>query len=174
LFRVKDIDGKSTSVSPFLLALLFISKERAREGGLSVDAGVALSVVVEPDRLPVRTVVGGGGRILVDGEPATDAMHREEGLAPRFITDRHPRTFVAINGDTTKLFLCTVDGRQATSRGMNFSEMASFLQMLGARHAVNLDGGGSTTMVVDHRIVNSPSDATGERAVANAIMVIEK
>jgi exopolysaccharide biosynthesis protein len=70
------------------------------------------------------------------------------------------------------MFLCVVDGRQTKSLGMNFHEMAEFLLSIGAWNAVNLDGGGSTTMVISSRIINSPSDITGERPVANTLQVI--
>ena len=65
-----------------------------------------------------------------------------------------------------------VDGRQKKRVGMNFEEMADFLLSLGVTNAINLDGVGSTTMVVKGKVVNSPSDKTGERPVANSILVI--
>ncbi|MCL5738542.1 MAG: phosphodiester glycosidase family protein [Bacteroidetes bacterium] len=43
---------------------------------------------------------------------------------------------------------------------------------LGAYNAINMDGGGSSTMAIKGKVVNSPSDATGERAVSNALVVI--
>lgn len=117
--------------------------------------------------------VGGGGRILHEGVMGGDSINALERIARKFRSDRHPRTFVAIDRDSTTLFLCTVDGRQASSVGMNFAEMADFLLSIGGWNAVNLDGGGSTAMVIDGIVVNRPSDRTGERAVANTLMVIE-
>ncbi len=68
-----------------------------------------------------------------------------------------------------ELLIVTVDGRQpGYSEGMTLSEFAKFLLSLGCTDAMNLDGGGSTTMVVRGRIVNSPSDGS-ERKVANAL-----
>jgi uncharacterized lipoprotein YddW (UPF0748 family) len=119
-------------------------------------------------------IVGAGGRILRDGRNVDNEEHRREGIGIKFTTDRHPRTFVGMSEDSSVLYLGTVDGRQASSIGMDFREMARFLRSIGAWNAVNLDGGGSTTMVVEGQIVNSPSDRTGERAVANTIMVIEE
>ena len=55
---------------------------------------------------------------------------------------------------------------------MTFAEMGRMLLSLGAWNGINLDGGGSTTFVLEKRIINSPSDKTGERPVANAIFVI--
>ncbi|MCK5738104.1 phosphodiester glycosidase family protein, partial [bacterium] len=55
--------------------------------------------------------------------------------------------------------------------GMTLTEEALFLQQRGCYQAVNLDGGGSTTMVVKESVVNRPSDVTGERAVSNSLMI---
>lgn len=126
----------------------------------------------DPDLRRITQVVGGRGKILDRGRPFSDSSMALEKLGPAFLRDRHPRTFVGFNRDTTKLFLCTVDGRQATSIGMNFKEMAEFLLSFGVWNAINLDGGGSTTMVLNGVIVNSPSDKTGERAVANTLQLI--
>jgi len=119
-------------------------------------------------------VLGGGGRILEEGRIVGDGNQGQEGIRARFFTDRHPRTFVGFDLDTATVFLCTVDGRQASSAGMNFREMGEFLLQIGVWNAVNLDGGGSTTMVVRYTVVNSPSDSTGERPVANSLHLILK
>lgn len=86
--------------------------------------------------------------------------------------ERHPRTAIAVTGDR-KVLLVTVDGRQpGYSAGMTLIELAALLSRLGAMEALNVDGGGSTTMVVNGRFVNRPSDAAGERPVANALGVV--
>jgi exopolysaccharide biosynthesis protein len=71
------------------------------------------------------------------------------------------------------VYLFSVDGRQpGFSAGMTLVEMADFMIGLGAYQALNLDGGGSTTIVVANRVVNRPADAAGERRVSNALMII--
>jgi exopolysaccharide biosynthesis protein len=57
---------------------------------------------------------------------------------------------------------------------MTLAEFADLMISLGVYQGLNLDGGGSTTMVVEGKIVNSPSDATGERPVANCLLVVVK
>ncbi len=126
------------------------------------------------DHRPLKQVLGGAGRILRKGRFSADENVRSEGLNLRFMTDRHPRTFVGFNRDTTRILLCTVDGRQESSVGMTFQEMADFMLTLGISEAVNLDGGGSTTMVVQGRVVNTPSDPTGERGVANTLHIVKE
>ena len=95
----------------------------------------------------------------------------------RFATNRHPRTAVGLDRTGTRLVLVVVDGRQPKlSVGMTLHELARQLIRLGCFNSLNLDGGGSTTMVyrdpITHalKVVNSPSD-TRERAVAEAFGV---
>ncbi len=96
-----------------------------------------------------------------------------------FNTNRHPRTAVAIT-QKNKLILLVVDGRSNQSYGMSLPELASVMAWLGAKDAMNLDGGGSTTMYVKgatpNHIVNYPSDNKkfdheGQRSVANIIYI---
>ena len=143
-------------------------------GGFLKGDTVAMVMDLVPYVPDIQQVLGGAGRILRDGRCDTVENHARENLSLEFQSDRHPRTFVGFDRDTTRLYLCTVDGRQETSRGMNFAEMAGFLLSLGAWNAVNLDGGGSTTMVVNGKVVNSPSDVTGERPVANIFVVVQR
>jgi hypothetical protein len=89
-----------------------------------------------------------------------------------FCRRRHPRTGVGVTA-SGRLLLVTVDGRQPKwSVGMTLPEFATWFQQRGAVWAMNLDGGGSTTMVVNGQVVNRPSDAGGERRVSSAILVL--
>lgn len=91
----------------------------------------------------------------------------------------NPRTAVGIAAGGRRVFIVVIDGRQAGySAGMSLRETAGLLRGLGARDAVNLDGGGSSAMVVargagSSTVVNRPSDAVGERPVANALAVVQ-
>lgn len=143
------------------------------QDGVTRGDTIAVFLGFQPHIGAVQQVIGGGGRILQNGQPVTEEQNKVENLSPKFLTDRHPRTFVAFNQDTTTLYLCTVDGRQPTSLGINFEEMARFLLSIGAWNAINLDGGGSTTMVILNHVVNSPSDKNGERPVANSLQLID-
>ena len=68
--------------------------------------------------------------------------------------------------------MLTVDGRSENSGGMTLVELAKVMRELGAWQAMNFDGGGSTTMVIEGKVVNQPSDKEGERAVGNALLVV--
>lgn len=87
--------------------------------------------------------------------------------------DIHPRSCLCI-GDDFVTFM-TVDGRQSKAKGANLYDLQWYAEQIGCRDAINLDGGGSTTLVVEGcGIVNSPSDFTGPRPVANAIVAVRK
>jgi exopolysaccharide biosynthesis protein len=73
------------------------------------------------------------------------------------------------------IWLVTVDGRQPQlSAGMTLEELRSLARRLELTNALNLDGGGSTTMWVQGEIVNSPSDLTGPRKVSDALLVFPR
>lgn len=110
-----------------------------------------------------------GPLLLLDGQ-ATSLPDNN------FSNRRHPRTCACTrkNGQT---LLITVDGRNAEAQGMSLRELTRLLQFLKCEQAINLDGGGSTSMwvqelgVVSHPSDNKKFDAMGERRVANAILV---
>lgn len=114
-------------------------------------------------------IVGGVGLLAVGGRMLGD--WQAESARAGFSTERHPRTMIG-NGADGRVWLITVDGRNpAISVGMNFSELQALARRVGLVDALNLDGGGSTTMVVRGAVVNHPSDPTGPRRVSDAIVV---
>ena len=121
---------------------------------------------------PPRTVVGGWPRLVVDGANVGSKADSLEGTLPRFSSARHPRSAIAITRDSSTLMLIVVDGRRPWSVGMSLGELADQLIALGGFQAMNLDGGGSSTLWVRGTIVNYPSDPTGERSVGNALMIV--
>ena len=120
------------------------------------------------------TLIGGWPRILRDGRDISPEAPGIEGTISRNAEMRHPRTAIGFSRDSTTLYLLTVDGRSAASVGMTLTELAGIMRRLGAWQALNFDGGGSTTMVVEGVVMNKPSDPTGEREVGNALMVVRK
>ena len=154
---------------------VFVFERIALKGNLPEEGDtVKLLLGFEGDRRSYSQVLGGGGRILGNGKIVREGVGEQEGIREKFFADRHPRTFVGFDRDTTSIFLCTVDGRQESSVGMTFREMGEFLLEIEAWNALNLDGGGSSTMVIDGAVVNAPSDATGERPAANSLQLISK
>ena len=121
----------------------------------------------------------------VGGRPV---LVRDSTIAPEVDTfgqpgfrARNPRTAAGIARGGKRLILAVVDGREYQNAGMTLRELADLMLGLGARDAVNLDGGGSTTMVVADpdsagrlRIVNHPSDKGGERTVGDGLAIVRR
>jgi hypothetical protein len=137
------------------------------------------TVAVQRRITPVwpRETVGGRGVLLIDSVVGAD-VDKEGNAGFRGL---NPRTAAGIArvGTSQRLLLAVIDGRQpGYSVGMTLRQTAELLQSLGAQRAINLDGGGSSAMIVrDHatgalRVRNKPSDPTGERAVGNALAVL--
>ena len=113
-------------------------------------------------------IVAGVPQLLKGGQ--IDITWEREKSTKAFVETRHPRTAVAKLKDG-KFLMITVDGRTEASGGIGLQDLAEYLLTLGATDAMNLDGGGSTTMFVDGKVVNHPSDKEGERKVSDAILV---
>lgn len=132
--------------------------------------------VSDPTWRTARCAIMGAGWVLRNGRP--DA--RDWSLFGATFRGLQPRTVVGSSGD--QLFFVVVDGRQrGHSMGMSFDMLAAFMRDgLGCSEAVNLDGGGSSTLVVGGEVVNCPSDGAehpcrgAERAVSNALVVLHR
>ena len=91
----------------------------------------------------------------------------------KFTNKRHPRTCLCKSKES--IVFVTIDGRKKKAEGMSLLEVQEFLLNIGCVDAINLDGGGSTTMwMQDKGVVNYPSSASGERSVSNAILILNK
>jgi exopolysaccharide biosynthesis protein len=153
------------------------------------DAGLRAVFVVDENGRPdildnvqtlpanIREAVSGNVIVLKAGEVV---QHKND-------TARHPRSVVALSRDRKTLFLVAIDGRQVASRGATYAELGELLKRLGAEDALNLDGGGSTALVLKdpytggHAVMNRPSDIFPahpwlgtERPVADVIGVSMK
>ena len=129
---------------------------------------IELDIEMDLDIEAVKMAVSGGALLLENGE-----------IPEKFtanITGANPRTAIGTSKDGNTLYLITVDGRQSSSIGMTQTELAEFLKEKGIYNAMNLDGGGSTTMIgrklgeLAVKTINSPSGVT-LRKVTNAIGV---
>ena len=125
----------------------------------------------------IESLVGGFVHLVRNGKNNVDKSFAEEGkpeIQDRFVSFRHPRTAIGYSEDEKIFYMFTVDGRQPSSAGMTLYELADFMLHLGVWEALNMGGGGSTTMLIGNNVVNSPSDAGGERAVSNALLLIKE
>lgn len=117
----------------------------------------------------VEELLGAGPMLVANG-----ALHNTE-VAECFRSlggkSRHPRTAAGWTEDGA-LLLLVLDGRSKTSRGATLNETAAILLAHGAQEALNLDGGGSTTLWVAGQVQNQPSDKAGERPVASILALV--
>jgi exopolysaccharide biosynthesis protein len=140
--------------------------------GTPVQVSMRLRPAEDTNRNPwldAEDILGAGPQLVTNGE--VDVTDVREQMIPTFASELHPRTAIAQTFDGRALLL-TADGRRAPERvGLRLDELARLLIELDARDAINLDGGGSTTMVIKGQVRNFPTDPTGERPVSDAIVV---
>jgi hypothetical protein len=118
----------------------------------------------------VLNCIGGGPILLQDGKVIVDTA--DEGIADDIAAGPHSRTGVGIGRDG-KMLIVTVDAGSTLSSGLSLQDFAQLMQSLGATDAINLDGGGSTTMVVSGQTVDYPSGSAYERPVADMLAVYD-
>ncbi len=113
-------------------------------------------------KLSLRSAVAFGPVIIINGQPTIRSGDGGWGI--------QPRTAIGQKKDGTILML-VIDGRQKESLGATLKNVQDIFLQYGAYNAFNLDGGASTTMVYDGKVVNNPSDIMGERYVPNAFII---
>ncbi|UEL29224.1 phosphodiester glycosidase family protein [Pseudarthrobacter sp. L1SW] len=147
---------------------------------LDVDADL-VSGDGKPLKTNASTDVVNGGPVLVSGGTENVTVKRDgmvrsgdnNSFYYGWVHKRNPRTIAGVDGQGRTL-LVTADGRQTASLGLSIKEAADVARSLGMVDAINLDGGGSTTMAVGGQVVNRPSDASGERPVGDAILALPR
>ena len=179
-YRVEDVSRDGNSTIPRDGAILWISTRLKNSGVTEFDTGAngTLTLTLSPPEWNrVQHAIGGRLRLLKNGKInkiLVDMHHAEKRHTPGkrasvLNLSHEPRTALGYNADT--LFLIVVDGRQPKySTGLTLYELASILIELGATEAINLDGGSSSTFVVNDAVINKPSGQR-EREVLNAVFI---
>ncbi|WP_106768672.1 phosphodiester glycosidase family protein [Paenibacillus faecalis] len=134
--------------------------------GLQIGDEVSVFLDLEPEWKDVEMAIGGNALLIDDGV----IQHSSD-------SGVHPRTAIGTKADGT-VIMFVIDGRQpGYSEGVTLNELALIMKDMGAVNALNLDGGGSTTLVARlpgeplRQMVNSPSDGS-ERKTANGILLV--
>lgn len=166
--EVVAINTGNSSIPPAGFVLSAHGAAASRLAGLAIG-----------DRVEVKQTLGtvwdktshalGAGPMLVKNNSVFLTTKIEE-FGSDVAGGRAPRTAIGLKADG-KLLVVVVDGRQELSTGMTLLELALFMQELGAQDAMNLDGGGSSEMVLNGKIINRPSDRR-ERRVGDALAII--
>jgi exopolysaccharide biosynthesis protein len=139
-----------------------------KSGKLRIEIAKPLHYYEESDQEKAVLV---SGPILLAGGQLLPLENSE------FVNKRHPRSCLCETSSSDILFIA-VDGRSEIASGMNLKELQRLLLKLQCSNAINLDGGGSTTLWVDNgktqAIINQPSDKAGERPVSNILLIKAK
>ncbi|GAA4456209.1 phosphodiester glycosidase family protein [Phytohabitans houttuyneae] len=145
---------------------VLLGRDAGADALAALEPGDAVDVSYAPrssDGGPLKAAVGGRQVLVKDGVPQDIGDVTPE-----------PRTAVGFSADGRRMYLLTVDGRQADSRGVTLTELGRLMAELGAYNALNLDGGGSSTLLAREpgqaavQVENSPSDGS-ERPVPNGL-----
>jgi exopolysaccharide biosynthesis protein len=137
-------------------------------GQYASRAGRLQGRIQQSDWQNVTQAISGGPWLVQNGKPAMDASL--EGFTDTSLVDhRNPRTAAGIMADGS-LLLVTIDGRKTDSVGVTLTQLASIMAQLGAVQAMNLDGGGSSSMYLDGLYVNAPSGGQ-PRPIADSLLV---
>lgn len=150
----------SSTIVPHDMVLSGHGRSAAFVDSLAIGDTLDITLQLEPLTIPIVEAIGGSTQFI------------KNGIVKSNWEERHPRTAVGFSQDSTDVYFVVVDGRQPHSAGMKLSELGEFMVILGAEHAINLDGGGSSAMVLGNRVLNSPSDGGRQRPVSNGLFIV--
>ena len=120
----------------------------------------------------MKTAIGGGPVLLQNGEIHI-SNNEERKFYGKAINDHHPRTAIGYTTDN-KIIILVAEGRSKTASGLTLTQEAQILKDLHCVEALNLDGGGSTCMLVNGKQTNSPSDKGIQRPVPSVFLIEKK
>ncbi|MGZ4962499.1 MAG: phosphodiester glycosidase family protein [Limisphaerales bacterium] len=158
----------NTALRPDTMVLSLGPKLAQRLPTLSTGDDVNITLSVTPDLTGIRTALGGGPALVRNGHN----LHQLTSGKADHLRERNPRT--AIGWNDHEFLMVVVDGRKPDlSVGMTFPELAALMVRLGCKEAMNLDGGGSTTMWLNGKVINHPSEKGVLRHVANTLVLLQ-
>ena len=163
---IEDIfDAKGSATIPDGKAILWLKGTYADQTswmnvGDELEISFSLTLNNGPQDVNIHQLIGGSNHIIM-----------QNGVFMEDWAERHPRTAIGFNADSTRLYFVVVDGRHMTSVGVTLLEMKGIFDALGAVTAVNLDGGGSSCILANDEVLNHPSDGP-VRAVGNGCLFV--
>jgi hypothetical protein len=167
-YSLKIVETKPTS-GAFLL--VFGESAATRMPKIREGAVVRISTATVPNLRGVMNAVSGGPILIRAGKQQRFEKAESNAFKDRFKVEKHPRT--ALGWSAQEYFWVEVDGRRKESIGMTLNELGSLMAELGCVEAMNLDGGGSSTVWFEGKVRNRPSDGA-ERPVANSLVLVRK
>lgn len=152
-----------TNVPPGKMIMSVGSNLLARLPEITNGTAITISTATEPDLTGIQSGLGTGPMLVREGKPYE--------VTARMSEQPHPRAALGWNGK--HLYLAVADGRQKQiSVGIRLSEMADFMIALGCDEAIDLDGGQSTTLMLNGAVINQPTN--GRHDVANGIVILRQ
>ena len=171
--RVREVRREgNTSLSPDIMVLSLGPGVMDRFQGVGPGAVLRISTASLPVLISARTALSGGPLLVRNGKRQKIRSSPEDPYEFSSMLERHPRT--AFGWSKQWYFLVQVDGRQRDlSVGMTLDELSAYLVKLGCEEALNLDGGGSSSLWFEGQVRNNPCDGY-ERSIANSLLVVRK
>ncbi len=168
--RVTDIRQNDTPIPQDGVVISVHGTVADELGGVQVGDPVKITEDLGSGWQDADFILGVGPRLVANGRVNVTAD--EEDFPADIRVGRAPRSAVGITKDG-KYLLAVVDGRQSHSVGLTLTDWARLLVKFGARDALNLDGGGSSDLVINGDVQNSPSDGQ-ERLVGDGLVLVRK
>jgi len=173
--RVATVDSIGAASEPYVIEspdVVVVDLAGAEPRWLIPGGRYHLNATLDNVGGRVTAAMGGGPRLLANGAIVVEESVKKERIAQSFDTARHPRTALGLNADGTVLYLVVADGRQpGLSRGIPLRDLAQRLLEMGCTDAMNLDGGGSSSLWALGGIANFPSDRDGPRPVSTSLLL---
>ncbi len=165
-------NGKITTISNGSIAIpdegYIISGPKAKLEPFFNARKIELDIKMVPEWDNIDHIISGGPYLIKDGAVYIDVTAQKLGA----ITGKNPRTAIGYTANN-EFIMVTVDGREKASVGMTLGELARMMKGFGCINAMNLDGGGSSVMYVNGKVVNSPAQ-TGGIPISNALTITER
>ncbi|MBS4759605.1 MAG: phosphodiester glycosidase family protein [Clostridium sp.] len=165
-------NGKITTISNGSIAIpdegFIISGPKAKLEPFFNARKIELDIKMVPEWDNIDHIISGGPYLIKDGAIYIDVSAQKLGA----ITGKNPRTAIGYTANN-EFIMVTVDGREKASVGMTLGELARMMKSFGCINAMNLDGGGSSVMYVNGKVVNSPAQIGGI-PISNALTITER
>lgn len=165
-------DNKITTISYGSTAIpengYVISGPKAKLEPFFSAKKISLDIKMVPEWENINHIISGGPYLVKDGSVFIDVTAQKLGA----ITGKNPRTAIGYTAEN-EFIMVTVDGREQASVGMTLGELARMMKDFGCINAMNLDGGGSSVMYVNGRVVNNPAQRGGI-PISNALTISER
>lgn len=159
----------------FVTGCKYIGIHQSLNSRFKINDRIGIRLGISPEDFVPHFMIGGLPRLIKNGKRITHFKNREGLTRKGFWKDRHPRTAIGIDHKNNYLYMLVVDGRQpGYSIGMKLKKLGKYLQKIGCDEALNFDGGGSSTMILNQVLMNQPSDKNGERKVSNILLMRER